>query len=91
MSGSLLWDTKFIASKLRREKWTAEKSEVCGLLWAAHATPEVAVATRIEHFRGILLDLLRHEAAYFHWIERDRPLWDADIDWTWAVETIIDL
>jgi hypothetical protein len=30
------------------------------------------------------LDLARRECAYFHWIERGRPLWHADVDLEWA-------
>jgi hypothetical protein len=26
----------------------------------------------------------REVCAYFHWIERGRPLWHADVDWEWA-------
>ena len=32
----------------------------------------------------------RREAAYFHWIDRGRPLWEEMIDWEWAVAAIPD-
>ena len=30
------------------------------------------------------LQQARRECAYFHWIERGCPLWQADVDWEWA-------
>lgn len=30
----------------------------------------------------------RQVCAYFHWIDRGRPLWEADVDWEWAVHEI---
>jgi hypothetical protein len=91
MSGSLLWDTKFVASLSSGNTWSPNKAEVCGLLWAAHDKPEVAVATKIEHIRASLLHFLREEAAYFHWIDRGRPCWDPLTDWIWAERDITDL
>src|SRR5207244_4091418 len=76
MSGSLLWDTKFVATTSAGRNWTPELAKVCGLVWAAHPRPEVIVATKIEHWRHILLHFLREEAAHFHWIDRGRPLWE---------------
>jgi len=90
MSGSLLWDTRFVAETQKGSKWGPYHARVCGLIWAAHAKPEVVVATRIEHLRPALLTFLRHEAAYHNWINRGRPLWDDMVDWTWAEKTITD-
>jgi hypothetical protein len=91
MSGSLLWDTRFVADTQRGQEWSPDHARVCGLIWAAHAKPEVVVATRIEHVRPNLLSFLRHEAAYYHWIDRGMPLWDDKLDWNWAEKTITDL
>ena len=30
------------------------------------------------------LQQAREVCAYFHWIERGRPLWEANVDWQWA-------
>lgn len=50
MSGSLLWDTKYVACKREGKKWLPEYAKVCGLIWAAHEHPqEVVIATRIEY------------------------------------------
>ena len=34
--------------------------------------------------QSLYLKQARRECAYFHWIERGRPLWQADVDWEWA-------
>ena len=56
MSGSLLWDTKFVASGADCNEWSADMSRVCGLLWDAHPSehgdvdePKVLSAIKIEH------------------------------------------
>jgi len=36
------------------------------------------------------LQQARQECAYFHWIDRGRPLWEADVDWEWAEHEIPD-
>jgi hypothetical protein len=36
--------------------------------------------------RSTFLQEAREVRAYFHWIERGQPLWEADIDWACAVE-----
>jgi hypothetical protein len=91
MSGSLLWDTKFVASSCAGREWNVESAEVCGVLWAAHDKPEVVVATKIEYIRSALLHFLRQESAYCHWIDRARPPRDALTDWLWAEQNVRDL
>jgi hypothetical protein len=84
MSGSLLWDTRFVADTKEAIEWSPDHARVCGLIWAAHTKPEIVIATRIEHVRPALLAFLQQEAAYFNWINRGRPLWDDIVDWAWA-------
>jgi hypothetical protein len=91
MSGSFVWDTKAVACHRDGITWNANRAEVCGLLWAAHNKPEVVVATRIEYVRESILRMLREEYAYFQWVNRGRPLWDALTDWRPAEEAITDL
>ena len=91
MSGSLLWDTRFLAGMRAGREWEPDHAKVCGLVWAAHPKPEVVVATKIEHLRPALLSFLREEAAYFHWRYRGRPLWEEMVDWDWAEKSITDL
>lgn len=54
MSGSLLWDTKYVATRHAGSAWTPHMARVCGLVWAAHTKPEVIVATVVDH---LLVDL----------------------------------
>lgn len=91
MSGSLLWDTKFVASSRVGREWSVATAEVCGVLWAAHAKPEVVVVTKIEYIRSALLYFLRQQSAYFHWIDRGRPPFDALTDWLWGEQNVLDL
>lgn len=91
MSGSLLWDTKFVARTMSSYQWSVDDARVCGLVWAAHEKPEIVVATRIEYVLPTLLHFLREECAYFHWIHRGRPLWEAWVDWMWAEHEVPDL
>ena len=51
MSGSLLWDTKYVASLRNSTTWSPEHARVCGLVWGALDKPEVVIATKIEHVR----------------------------------------
>jgi hypothetical protein len=67
MSGSLLWDTRYVACLQSGEEWRVEKARVCGLLNAAHTNPAVVVATKIEYVRRTILSLfssrmLRHKS-----------------------------
>lgn len=57
MSGSLLWDTKRVASAQSGREWSPEQARVCGLLWATWANPAVVVVTRIEHVRRCLVEV----------------------------------
>ncbi len=91
MSGSLLWDTKFLACAAAGTEWSPEAARVCGLVWAAHGEPEIVVATKIEHVRPWLLFFLRQECAYFRWLRRGRPDNDALADWVWAEQQVPDL
>lgn len=52
-SGSLLWDTKFVACLKEGKQWVPSEARVCALIWGALEHPkEVVLATKIEHVRG---------------------------------------
>lgn len=92
MSGSLLWDTKFVASLRSGHDWHPEDARVCGLIWGQHKNPDVSIATKIEHLRPKLLHFLREEAAYYHWIDRDRKPEGVQLnDWLLAEQTVTSL
>jgi hypothetical protein len=40
--------------------------------------------------QGSALQKAREVCAYFHWIERGRPLWEANVDWEWAIQAFPD-
>lgn len=52
MSGSLLWDTKFVRTTLNNEKWSPEMARVCGIVWGVLEDPKVILVTKIEHVRS---------------------------------------
>lgn len=57
MSGSALWDTKFVDCVNKGIPWTPEYSEICGVVWAVFDNPEVIFATKIEQVRAGLPDV----------------------------------
>lgn len=91
MSGSLLWDTKYVASRKAGSPWAPSLARVCGLVWAAHSTPEVVVATRVECLAPALLHFIRIERAYFHSINRGGAPGRELEDWVRAEEEIQSL
>lgn len=54
MSGSTLWDTKFIACAQNGTPWNPEMAQICGVVWAVLDNPEVVFVTKIEHVRSSL-------------------------------------
>lgn len=54
MSGSLLWDTKYVESLRKSTSWSPNDARVCGLVWGVLDDPEVVLATKIEHVRSAL-------------------------------------
>jgi len=91
MSGSLLWDTKFVAAAKVGRPWDPDFARVCGIVWGAREKPDVLFATKVEHIRSALVGILQHETAYFHWLKRGRPLGDDLTDWVRAQAEVPDL
>jgi hypothetical protein len=65
MSGSLLWDTRFVGSGADCNNWSADMARVCGLIWDAYPSrpgdlpvPKVLSAVKIEHVLAVLPKLL---------------------------------
>ena len=54
MSGSALWDTKYVACSLDGRPWSADMAQVCGVVWAVFDDPDVVFVTKIEHVRAAL-------------------------------------
>jgi hypothetical protein len=90
MSGSLVWDTKIRAGG-NAAYWSPESARVCGLVWGWCNERQVLIATKIEHVRTVMLNMLRREEAFLHWISRGRPMWEELVDWDWAEAAIPQL
>lgn len=54
MSGSALWDTKFVACALEGIPWHPSMARICGVVWAVLDNPEVVFVTKIEKIRSAL-------------------------------------
>lgn len=57
MSGSALWDTKFLACALEGKPWGPDMAEICGVVWGVFDNPDVVLVTKIEHVRAALPDV----------------------------------
>lgn len=51
MSGSILWNTRYVEMQMAKRNWSPLDSVVCGVVWGALEDPEVILATRIECIR----------------------------------------
>jgi len=89
MSGSVVWDTKYVA--MNGQNWHPSCAKVCGMIWAWHINDQRLVGTKIEHLRPVILAHLRHEAAYFRHLRRVGLPGDPLTDWVWAETKITDL
>jgi hypothetical protein len=52
MSGSALWDTKYVATMRNKGQWRPDLAEICGVVWGALDDPEIVLATKIECIRA---------------------------------------
>jgi hypothetical protein len=89
MSGSLIWDTRFIATRGRH--WSPEGAVVCGIVHRWEPDVECLVGTRVEVVSEFLLKALRLEAAYFRSLDRMCSSEDALANWLWAERTVENL
>lgn len=89
LSGSLVWDTKFVASG--GGNWDPIQARVCGIIWAWHINNQRLIGTKIEYVRAVLLKHLRLEAAYFRSLRRAEFPGDTFSDWLWAEREILDI
>ena len=53
MSGSAVWDTKFVWAMENNVSWRPQMAEICGVVWAS-PNQEIVLATKIEHVRAVL-------------------------------------
>ena len=90
-SGSPVWDTRFLRCMHENRQWTPKESRITGIVPFWNQKTAHLVAIRIEYVREFLLYARRNEAAYFRWIERGRPSWDALSDWIHSENAILSI
>lgn len=56
MSGSFVWNTRFVETIQKNETWSPENSCVTGIVWGWPSSDAILLATRVEHM--MLSDLL---------------------------------
>lgn len=49
LSGSLVWDTKFVASTMLNQPWSPDKARICGLVRYDYRDESVLLATKVEY------------------------------------------
>lgn len=59
MSGSALWDTKYVACLEEGKSWDPSMAVICGVVWAVLDEPKVVIATKIEVIRQSLEQIFR--------------------------------
>ena len=90
-SGSLVWDTKTVQCLKTGTEWHPDLAEVTGIIWGWDSKDPSLLAIRAEFLREFLLNALRNEAAYFHWLLRGQPGNSDWVDWFWAMTEISHL
>jgi hypothetical protein len=55
LSGSTVWDTRFVAAKMAGKIWSPEMARVTGVVWGWPPSADFLVATRSEYIRSFLL------------------------------------
>jgi hypothetical protein len=55
LSGSTVWNTRFVAAKMAGRSWSPEMAQVTGVVWGWPSSATCLVATRSEYLRSFLL------------------------------------
>src|SRR5207244_1760712 len=89
-SGSPIWDTGFVASGCSKN-WTPAQGRIVGIATCRpNESSSSVVATKAGKVREFLLENIRKDVAYHHWVERGKPAND-EIDLTYASQFVQDL
>lgn len=91
ISGTLLWDTKYLACRAAGQEWSPDRARVCGLICRDARERRLMMATKIEFVRPLLLHWIRKERAFLNWLDREKPLWESSVDWNWSEGQFPDL
>ena len=63
LSGSTVWNTRFVEARMAGVTWTPELAKVTGVVWGWPSTHGCLIATRAEFLRSFLLEPYRLESA----------------------------
>jgi hypothetical protein len=85
LCGSAVWKTNINNSTAH---WNPMNAEIVGVIHHWDENTQCLIATRVEIVRKFLLDALRSEFAYYHWLQRGSPLHDDLSDWYSACKEI---
>jgi hypothetical protein len=55
LSGSTVWNTRFVEARMERMNWSPEMAQVTGVVWGWPSSVGFLVATRSEYLRSFLL------------------------------------
>ncbi len=56
LSGSTVWNTRFVVAKMAGRPWTPDLAQVTGVVWGWPTDQGCLVATRAEYVRSFLLE-----------------------------------
>jgi hypothetical protein len=59
LSGSTVWNTRFVAAKVAGQRWSPDLAQVTGVVWGWPTDLGCVVATRAEYVRSFLLEAAR--------------------------------
>lgn len=58
LSGSLVWNTRYVECVTQGKSWLPEYAEVTGIVWGWPSSTAALIATRIEHVRSFMLHVV---------------------------------
>jgi hypothetical protein len=58
LSGSTVWNTRFVAAKMTGKTWSPEMAQVTGVVWGWPSSASCLVVTRSEYVRSFLLGVV---------------------------------
>lgn len=88
-SGSPIWDTGFVASGCSKA-WIPEQARITGIATRWIEEDSCIIGTKAGKIRKFLLENVRNDIAYHHWVARGNPKYD-QVDVECARQLVPDL
>jgi len=91
LSGSAIWDTGFTASGYS-EKWNSGSARMVGIAQRWLEDESCIIGTKAEAVRRFLLEQVKGDLAYHHWITRGRPdgcVAEIDVQYAHSIATTL--